>query len=232
MIKISTLLCLMALCVSAQGQKFSKEIRDFDHLIVSRGVEVMLEKSNSNTLDIEISGLDENDLILENSGGYLRIKVKTRALWEEMKDHHWWVKVTVPYKTLDYLEAGMGSSLHAREPIESSDLEIEASMGSEVDLPLKVAGLRLEASMGSEVDLEGEADEFEVNASMGSEVDAHNLECKTVKARATMGSEVRVNCTEEFDGKAGMGGSITVSGNPEKFYESTSMGGDISSRSF
>ena len=69
---------------------------------------------------------------------------------------------------------------------------------------------------------------FDVTASMGSEADLEGLVAKYVKAKSTMGSEIRINATEEFDGRATMGGYIKVSGNPDRFYENTSMGGDIS----
>ena len=45
-----------------------------------------------------------------------------------------------------------------------------------------------------------------------------------------MGAEIRVYAIKEFDGRANMGGYIRVSGDPVKFYESTSMGGEISSK--
>ena len=38
----------------------------------------------------------------------------------------------------------------------------------------------------------------------------------------------KVKATEEFDGHATMGGYIKVYGNPDRFYENSGMGGEIS----
>jgi hypothetical protein len=83
--------------------------------------------------------------------------------------------------------------------------------------------------MGGIAELDGKTEFLDVSASMGSEIDLHGLIAKYVKAKSTMGSEIRVQATEEFDGKASMGGYMRVFGNPTHFYENTSMGGDISS---
>ena len=63
---------------------------------------------------------------------------------------------------------------------------------------------------------------------MGSEADLHLLTAKYVKAKSSMGSELLVKATEEFDGHATMGGYIKVYGTPDRFYENSGMGGDIS----
>ena len=82
--------------------------------------------------------------------------------------------------------------------------------------------------MGGVAELSGSAENLKVTASMCSEVDLHLLVAKYVKAKSSMGSELRVKATEEFDGHATMGGYIKVDGNPNRFYENSAMGGDIS----
>jgi hypothetical protein len=64
---------------------------------------------------------------------------------------------------------------------------------------------------------------------MGSEVDLSELLAEYAIVKSNMGSEVKVKVSKDFEGKANMGGEISVSGNPAKFYQSTTMGGEIKS---
>lgn len=224
-----TLLILLATAVAsmAYAQEFKKHFNSYTSLVVSRGVDARLVKSDAKDLSFTIHGLSPEDVIVENSGNELRIKVATKAIWLEMQDKHWWVRVEVPYETLMAAEALTGAKISASEPITVESLDLSVSMGAELELRIEVKELYLDASMGGLAELEGTVESLDVTASMGSEVDLEDLIAKYVKAKSTMGSEMRINATIEFDGRAFMGGYIRVTGDPDRFYENTSMGGDI-----
>lgn len=226
-----TLLILLATAVAsmAYAQEFKKHFNSYTSLVVSRGVDARLVKSDAKDLSFTIHGLSPEDVIVENSGNELRIKVATKAIWLEMQDKHWWVRVEVPYETLMAAEALTGAKISTSEPITVKSLDLSVSMGGELELRIEVKELYLDASMGGLAELEGTVESLDVTASMGSEVDLADLIAKYVKAKSTMGSEMRINATIEFDGRASMGGYIRVTGDPDRYYENTSMGGDISS---
>jgi hypothetical protein len=211
------------------GQDFKKHFNSYTSLVVSRGVDARLVKSDSKDLSFTIQGISPEDVIVENTGNELRIKVATKAIWQEMQDNHWWVRVDVPYETLMTAEALTGAKISASEPISVKSLDLSVSMGAEIELKIEVKELYMDASMGGIADLEGTVESLDVTASMGSEVDLDNLAAKYVKAKSTMGSDMKINAILEFDGRASMGGYIEVTGDPDRFYENTSMGGDISS---
>ncbi len=210
------------------GQDFEKHIKSYNTLVVSRGVDARLVKSDSKDLKFTIHGISPNDVIVENKGDELRIKVATKAIWDEMQNNYWWVRVEVPYEGLVAAEALTGAKISAHKPILLASLDLTVSMGGQIELNLQVEELNLIANMGGIAEVEGSAESLDVAASMGSEVDLQNLVVKYVKAKSTMGSDMRINATKEFDGRASMGGYISVSGNPDRFYENASMGGDIS----
>ena len=226
-----TLLFLLATSVASMSyaQDFKKHFTKYNSLVVSRGIDARLVKSTSKDLIITVQGITADDIIVENKNNELHIKVATKALWQEMQDNHWWVRVEVPYETLTAAEAITGAKLSARETIRVESLDLAVSMGGEIQLTIEARELYLDASMGGLVELEGSVESLDVTASMGSEADLDELVAKYVKAKSTMGSGMRINATEEFDGRATMGGYIKVTGNPDRFYENTSMGGDISS---
>ena len=211
------------------GQEYKKHFSNYKSLSVSRGIDARLVKSDSKDITIEVHGITADDVIVENKGDELVIKVATKALWQDMQDNHWWARVEVPYTTLEAVIVSTGARISAKEPIISKTIDFEVSMGAELEVVVKATNLYLAASMGGIAELDGTAETLDVSASMGSEIDMHGLVAKYVKAKSSMGSEIRVQATEEFDGKASMGGYVKVSGNPNRFYENTSMGGDISS---
>ena len=226
----SILILLATSLVSfSYAQDFKKHFNSYTSLVVSRGVDARLVKSDSKDLSFTIHGISPEDVIVENSGNELRIKVATKAIWQEMQDNHWWVRVEVPYESLMTAEALTGAKISASEPIIVKSLDLSVSMGAEIDLNIEVKELYMDASMGGIAELEGTVESLDVTASMGSEVDLDNLAAKYVKAKSTMGSDMKINATLEFDGRASMGGYIEVTGDPDRFYENTSMGGDISS---
>lgn len=210
------------------AQEFKKHFSKYNSLVVSRGVDARLVKSNSKDLSITVHGIRPDDVIVENRNNELVIKVATKAIWQEMQDNHWWVRVEVPYESLVAVEALTGAKISSREPVKEESLDLAVSMGAEIELNIVARELYVDASMGGLIELEGSVESLDANASMGSEADLDRLDAKYVKAKSTMGSELSINATEEFDGRASMGGYIRVTGNPDRFYENTSMGGDIS----
>ena len=146
----------------------------------------------------------------------MRIKVATKALWQEMEDKHWWVKVEVPYKKIKSIEVLTGARVKTNEPLKSEEIDLSSSMGAQLEFELISKDVYLDVSMGGVAELSGSAENLKVTASMGSEVDLHLLVAKYVKAKSSMGSELRVKATEEFDGHATMGGYIKVDGNPKQ----------------
>ena len=225
-----TLLFLIATSVVtvSYGQDFKKHFTSYNSLVVSRGIDARLVKSDARELSFTVHGIDAEDVIVENKNNELHIKVATKALWQEMQDNHWWVRVEVPYKSLVAAEALTGSKISAEEPIKAESLDLAVSMGAEIDVNVDVRELYVDASMGGLIELQGTAETLDAHASMGSEADLDRLIAQYVKAKSTMGSGMKVNVSKEFDGRASMGGYIRVTGDPDRFYENTSMGGDIS----
>ena len=157
----------------------------------------------------------------------LTIKVRTKSLWESMQERDWWVKVKIPYQEITSIDVSTGAEVEALNVIKSEELYIDATMGAVTDLEVDTQHLTVDSSMGAVTELEGKTSTLNVDASMGAVIKAYELEAKYVRAEASMGSEVKLFCSDEFDGSASMGAEITVKGKPQKWFENESMGGDI-----
>ncbi len=220
---------LIALSITSFGQSFKKDLKPFTELKVTRGIQAILVHSDVAELSFEVKGVSKSDIIIEQDHHRLYIKVKSKALWETMQEFNWWVKVTIPYQTLESIDVSTGVRLESDGVLEANDLLIKNKIGAEVDLEVKVIKLTLDTSMGSVTKLGGLAKEVAIDANMGAIVKAFDLKSKYSTIESNMGAVVSVTCDFEFDGSASMGGEIRVKGDPEKSFESETMGGYIRS---
>ena len=225
------LIVFISLGGSGFTQNYTESVDYFDRLTVSRGIEATLYASNDKVLEIQYAGIDRDDIIIQSSNGSLKLKVSSEALWDQIEeDDGWWVRVKIPYRHLEYLEVTTGAAVYVKDPLKEEQLDIETSMGGELDATVEIGSLFLQNSMGGVVDIVGTADELDIVGNMGAVTDASDLVAKVVQAKANMGAEMKVNCSESFSGKASMGGYIRVFGDPGRFRDSSSMGGEISGR--
>ncbi len=225
-----TLLALLIIAsFNSFSQSFTVQLEPFDELKVSRGIEALLFKSNSKEMEFELVGLSKNDIIIEQSKHRLTLKVKTKSLWEAMQDSEWSVKVKIPYESIELIDVSTGAVVKAESIIKTEDLFIDSSMGGVVDIAIKSKRVTVDTSTGAVTKLKGEVETATIDCNMGAVVRAYDLVAQSARVEASMGGIVKVYCTKEFDGSASMGGEITVKGDPEKSFESESMGGKIDS---
>jgi putative autotransporter adhesin-like protein len=213
--------------VNSFGQTFKVQLKEFDELKVSRGVQATLIKSASTELEFELKGLEEDDIIIEQSNHRLTIKVRTKSLWEAMQENDWSVKVKVPYQDIALIDVSTGAVVTSESVVTSEDLFLDSSMGGVIKLKIKTRRITIDSNMGAVTEIEGETETANIDSNMGAVVKAFKLIADNARVEASMGSIVKVYCTKEFDGSASMGAEISVKGNPEKSYENESMGGDI-----
>jgi len=214
---------------SGFSQSFKVQLEDFDELKISRGIEALLYKSSSKEMEFELKGLNKSDVLIEQSKHRLTIKVKTKSLWEAMQENEWSVKVKIPYESIELIDVSTGAIVKAESTIKSEDLFIDSSMGGIVDIDIKSKRVTIDTSMGAITSISGEVEIANIDSNMGAVVKAYDLVAQSARVESSMGAIVKVYCVKEFDGSASMGGEITVKGNPEKLFESESMGGDIDS---
>ena len=112
--KTTLVILISAIASISYAQDFKKHIKDYNALVVSRGIDATLVKSDAEDLSFTTHGIDPEHVIVENQGDELRIKIATKALWQEMEDKHWWVKVEVPYKEIKSIEVLTGARVKTK----------------------------------------------------------------------------------------------------------------------
>lgn len=99
-----------------------------------------------------------------------------------------------------------------------------------MDLNVKSQELELTASMGSEVKLSGTTRVFDMTAKMGADVKAGKLISDDVSVHASMGADVFVYASRRIDVSAGFGASVDYAGAAALNRSSKFFGADINSR--
>ena len=136
--------------------------------------------------------------------------------------------VHVSVEKLLEIRVSSGAKITTENTLNADDLKIGATSGGEFNLHLNVNNLECESSSGADVNLDGKVNNFEVNSSSGSDIDAYGLEVENCIARASSGSNIKVNVIKKFDGDANSGGDIRFKGNPEVVNAKDNSAGNVS----
>lgn len=229
-------LFLLAVLVSFATSAQKRTVDSFTMLDVFGPFDIELIKADAPAIEITYNGIDEADVVQEVHRDVLKLKLKNRHYMQEWSSSHntyrksRYLKVKVYYTDIDEIELEAGARVISQESLKSKNLVISSSMGAEIDLDIIAKNVLLRSSMGAVVDLSGRVENLEVRASMGSELHLSHLESKIGYIKATMGSTVTVNVTEELEASAGFGAVINYTGGASVRHTNSSMGAEIRRR--
>ena len=181
---------------------------DFDAIDVSRGIDVYITIGDKVSLSVEA---DENlhDIIsTEVKDGTLQIYAE-KNIWKAKAK-----KIYVTTLSINEITTSSGAHVKSEDIIESEDLTIRSTSGSNVKLQVKVSNLICKTSSGADVKLKGTAETLTAKSSSGSSIRARDLVAKTGDVKATSGASVSVNVTNELSKSTNSGGSVTNNRQP------------------
>lgn len=203
----------------------SSQVRNvgaFTGVKVAEGVDVYLKKGDKESVKVEVTGTELENVITEVSGSYLKV---------HMKDGHYVnntdVKVYVTYVRIERLSASSAGNIFSEGPIKTGTLEASASSAGSIEVQLEAGTVTASASSAGELELKGKAQTLMAEASSAGEVDAYDLETETVNAQAASAGSVKVNVTSSLNAHASSGGNVRYRGNPSKSMTDSSSGGSV-----
>lgn len=230
--KVYLITCLLLL-ISILGfsQKTHKDLPSFKAIDAFGPFDIELIKSDKEYAEIDLNGIDQEEVVIEVQKDILKLKIKNRHYFSEWKENSYrkseYIRVKIYYSDIDVIEAEAGTLITSQQPLKSKYLHIECSMGAEITLDILAKEMEVVTSMGGVLELSGRTDELDVKATMGGELKAGQLESKSVFVKASMGADVMVNVMEELDASAGFGASIDYIGGPNVRHTSSNMGGEV-----
>jgi hypothetical protein len=221
--KLALLLFLACSVAVAQGN-ISKNLGDFNTIKVYNGLTVELQKSNDSK--IEISGSKSDDVVIKNSNGTLKIRLKFPEgfISEDLK-------IVIFYnQNIDVLDANEGSTILSNETITQQHLEVKTQEGAKITVEIDTKHLTVKSVSGGLIKLSGVTENQNIESNTGGVYEAFNLKCKQTIVTAGSGARTEVNASEILDATVRFGGAIHYRGNPEVLKTKNIIGGIIKDR--
>lgn len=219
---IIILASLVTLTVFAQNSE-TRDLRTFENLEVSAGIKVNLIASDKHVADVEVSGVDLDEVVTKVSGNTLDISWKSNNWGWKKRD----AEVTVYYVNLNGIEASSGSIVNGKD-VQSDDMDIDSSSGAIINLEIECNELDIDISSGAIVNLTGGAKEIDVEASSGAICEA--LEFKVLEAEidGSSGAIVKIDVSKSIEAEVSSGAIVKYRGNPsEKDLDAGEWSGGI-----
>jgi len=237
-LQLVTLLLFLASLTYAQK---TRNLSSFTTVSAQEGIDVFMEKGSSETARIEASGIDDEDVLTDVSGGHLKIHLDG--------DNHRNVnvKVYVTYKELEGLKASSAASIDVKDKVITSNdfdiacssagdirvsvsarnIDIDVSSSGDVNVEVEAESLEIEVSSAGDVDIAGKVKDSEIKASSSGDVDGYDLVCDKAELRASSGASIKVTVNEELEARASSGADIRYKGSPKQTDNESSSGGSV-----
>ncbi|WP_084397611.1 head GIN domain-containing protein [Henriciella aquimarina] len=201
------------------------DVSAFDGIDVSAGIEVIYETGVTQSVVVENSKGDFDDIIVEVDDGDLVLKRPRKIGWGGRRTAY---TVTVGAQALSEIEASSGSSVEG-SGLSGEETSIDVSSGARAVITnISTGEIDIEASSGSNVEASGTCNELEAEASSGASIDASSLQCTSLSADVSSGASIRAYASERIDADASSGGSVRVDGGATDVTIDKSSGGSVS----
>ena len=233
--KITTflLIALTAINISAfsagANKTENRNLKNFHAVKVSSGIDLYLKMGETE----EVKVVADDDVI-----DRIKTEVKDGTLHIYMKGNSFFnfsfgsnsKKVYISVKQLDDIDASSGSDVFAENTLSGETLQVDASSGSDIKLDIRYKNFELDVSSGSDAKISGKTKNFSAEASSGSDINARDLESVICNVKASSGSDISVNVSDEIYARASSGSDINYYGSPQIKDIDESSGGDVSRR--
>lgn len=199
----------------------NRDVSTFSEMKISRGMNVYITQGNTtsvrvvadaNLLDVIETEVEGDVLVISSEANIKKCTSK---------------KVYVTTPNLESIKAFAGCNVYSESTINSEELQLSASAGSNMKIIVETDQLNTSASAGSNISIEGESGAIKGKASSGSNIKAGNLTVNNSELKVSSGANIWITCTQKLNGSASSGGNIFYSGNPSNTEIHKSSGGNV-----
>lgn len=194
---------------------------DFTEIKVSRGMNVYISQGEKTKVVVKADENLHDAIETETEGDALNITVN-RIIRNATS-----LKVFVTTPNIEAIKTSSGSNVFSETVLESKNLKLSSSAGSNLKLEINAGYTDVKASSGSNIKLNGKTESFSGKASAGSNIKAEGLYSKKCEAQASSGANIWITANGNFTGRASSGGNVYYYGNPETSDIEKSSGGNV-----
>lgn len=202
----------------------TRELGDFDEVEVSLGMNVYLTQGTPSTVKV-VADNNLHDVIETDVDGDV-LKVYVRAKIREARE----MKVMITAEDITRVNVTTGGNVYSQNPIKADEMEIKATLGSNITMDLEVENLQATCSTGANIHLSGVARQSKLEGSSGANLKAEALKSERCTLRASGGGNVYASVVKQLEAKASGGGNIVYFGEPTSADISSSGGGNVNHR--
>lgn len=204
--------------------KENRALESFSKIRSSEAINVYLKKGDKNTAEVQVDGIEINEVITEVKGETLRIHLDSDRYRRGNKE----VDVYVTFsEILKELSASSASSIYSEGVLEGDEMDISTSSAGTIELKLKVNNLVVSTSSAGDIQLEGQTNKIQLSASSAGIVNAYDLEAEHADVRVNSAGSARIYVTKSLKADASSGGSLRYKGNPSSSHTNSSSGGSV-----
>ncbi len=192
------------------ASKQDRQVKNFNKIEISGGFNVILTQGTVEKLTIDADVDIHPKIITEVRGGTLIIKLENNMWNKNIKN----LTAELTFIHLDGIDVSGAVKITGTNPMKFSDLKIDGSGATKINLNLSATRLSCDFSGASEITLKGNAPEFEVDLSGASNLEALNFLTRKCSIECSGASNAKVYATESLKVEGSGASEISYSGNP------------------
>lgn len=182
----------------------TRSLSSFDKIAVSGGFDkVILKEGSTESVTLEVSGIDADNIKTEVKGNTLEIGMK-KGRWSNYK-----AKITVTYKSIRELSSSGSTDIVAESIIKSDEFELASSGSGNFTGTFDVRELEVSISGSSDMQLKGRADEQEIAISGSGDVNASELKGKQAEVAISGSGDVKLSVSGPVKTAVSGSGNVT-----------------------
>jgi hypothetical protein len=195
---------LFPFCLAAQNSSITRSLPSFDKIGISGGYDaVFLQEGDSESVTLEISGIDPDKITTEVKNGTLQISTK-KGYYKNFK-----AKITVTYRNLKSVASSGSTDIVALSPIKANEFELATSGSGDFKGALEVQKLEIAISGSSDMSLSGNAATQEIAISGSGDVDASALKGSAADVAISGSGDVKLNVSGKIKTAVSGSGRVT-----------------------
>jgi hypothetical protein len=206
-----------------------RSVGSFQTVRISDGIDLYLTGGNEDGVVVSAKEVaDRNKIMTVVEDGELKIYFDRGLMgwnWKNLK-----LKAYVAVKSLKGVKASGGCDVFVQGTLNSTDLSMKLSGGSDFTGNVAVTNLAIEQSGGSDVRIKGNVVNLKVDAGGGSDFKGAGLSAEYAIIMVSGGSDATLTVTKELAAEASGGSDVNYYGNPVIKYKSASGGGSVTKR--
>ena len=222
----TTLLLVCSIGLFAQNKE-TREVRDFDEIMMSIDGTVYVKMGDKNEVILEGSRSDLEKVETEVRGGRLRIGTEDKGRWWKSWRDSPKVDAYITVKEINGLYVSSSGDIVSQGLLKSDDFEtsISGSGGIEVEIDAKMISSRISGS-GS-IELSGGASDARLGISGSGKYFAEDLKVDDYNISISGSGRATINLEGELDVRISGSGNVYYKGNPTGVNTSTSGSGKV-----